>query len=88
MRLFRVLTNTLNDQSVHECIVMAEDEKAAEEIARGSVKANNPSRGFNPPATAQNNTRVLAISRTKLPNCIEVHKFPLAMARQLSGESF
>lgn len=88
MRLFRVLTNTLNDQSVHEYIVMAEDENDAAAIAQGNARANNPVGGSNTPAQAQQNTRVLAVQSTNLPNCIEVHKFPLAMARQLINQQF
>ncbi len=88
MQLFRVLTNTLNDQSVHEYIVMADSEADAREIAQGNTRANNPTRGVNPPEVSQNNTRVLAVQATNLPNCIEVHKFPLAMARQLIGQDF
>lgn len=88
MQLFRVLTNTLNDQSVHEYIVMADSEADAREIAQGNTRANNPTRGVNRPEVSQNNTRVLAVQATNLPNCIEVHKFPLAMARQLIGQNF
>ena len=88
MRLFRVLTNTLNDQSVHEYIVMAEDDNHAAVIAKGNARANNPVGGYNTPAQAQQNTRVLAVQSTNLPDCIEVHKFPLAMARQLIGQQF
>lgn len=88
MRLFRVLTNTLNDHSVHEYIVMAEDENQAALIAQGNAKANNPFDGYNTPAQSQQNTRVLAVQSTNLPDCIEVHKFPLAMARQLIGQQF
>ena len=88
MQLFRVLTNTLNDQSVHEYIVMAENEQDAAQIAQGNARANNPVGGFSTPAMSQSNTRVLAIQSTNLPNCIEVHKFPLAMARQLIGQQF
>ena len=40
------------------------------------------------PTQSQQNTRVLAVQSTNLPNCIEVHKFPLAMARQLIGQQF
>lgn len=88
MRLFRVLTNTLNDQSVHEYIVMAENETHAAAIAQGNAKANNPDTGYVTPAQSQQNTRVLAIQSTNMPDCIEVHKFPLAMARQLIGKQF
>lgn len=88
MRLFRVLTNTINDQSVHEYIVMADNETDAEAIAQGNARANNPVGGYNTPIQSQQNTRVLAIQSTNLPNCIEVHKFPLAMARQLISQQF
>lgn len=88
MRLFRVLTNTLNDQSVHEYIVMANDENHAAAIAQGNARANNPLGGYNSPVQSQQNTRVLAVQSTNLPDCIEVHKFPLAMARQLIGQQF
>lgn len=88
MRLFRVLTNTLNDQSVHEYIVMAENENHAAAIAQGNAKANNPDTGYVTPAQSQQNTRVLAVQSTNMPDCIEVHKFPLAMARQLIGQQF
>lgn len=88
MRLFRVLTNTLNDQSVHEYIVMAEDENHAAAIAQGNAKANNPVTGYVTPAQSQQNTRILAVQSTNMPDCIEVHKFPLAMARQLIGKKF
>lgn len=88
MQLFRVLTNTLGDQSVHEHIVMAEDENDAANIAVGNVKGNNPFKGLNPTAVSQGNTRVLSVQRTVKPNCLEVHTFPLAMARDLIGQQF
>lgn len=88
MQLFRALVNTINDQSVHELIVMAANEQDARNIAQGNVKANNPTKGLNTPATSQNNTRVLSAQATNIPNCIEIHKFPLAMARDLIGQQF
>jgi len=50
--------------------------------------ANNPTKGLNTPAASQNNTRVLSAQATNIPNCIEIHKFPLAMARDLIGQQF
>lgn len=88
MQLFRVLINTKNDQSVHELIVMADNEQEARNIAQGNVKANNPTKGLNTPATSQNKTKVLSARATKIPNSIEIHKFPLAMARDLIGQQF
>lgn len=88
MQLFRVLVNTINDQSVHELIVMAEDEQDAANIAQGNARGNNPHKGLNPVVVSQNNTRVLSVQRTNIPNCLEMHKFPLAMARDLIGQQF
>lgn len=88
MQLFRVLTNTLNDQSVHEFVVMAEDESDAANIAIGNVKGNNPFKGLNPIAVSQGNTRILSVQRTVKPDCLETHSFPLAMARHLIGQNF
>jgi hypothetical protein len=88
MQLFRVLVNTINDQSVHELIVMAKSEQDARNIAQGNVKANNPTKGLNTPVASQNNTRVLSAQATNISDCIEVHKFPLAMARDLIGQQF
>lgn len=83
MQLFRVMTNTLNDHSVHEYIVMAENEQEAADIARGNARANNPDAGLQPPQVSQNNTRVLSVQRPVIFNCIERTKFPLSMARDL-----
>jgi hypothetical protein len=88
MQLFRVMTNTIGDQSVHEYIVMADDESDAANIAVGNVKGNNPFKGLNPIEVSQGNTRVLSVQRTIKPNCIEINTFPLSMARDLIGRNF